>query len=156
MSDSQNFHTSILSKPIKWNHTSTLRSSDETIQYLKNTPAIWNRRKRKKPYQHCVNNIALLLKSENNGWSWTGRRPGRCQKMFSDLFQSAFCHFNQGNRGKQSTVLWVWAQILINFKIKLWGKNNFSSINPVNHWVYAYKLKIVKILIILSISSFIS
>lgn len=124
--NSQNFHTSILPKPIKWHHTFTLRSSDEAIQYLKNTPAIWNLRKRKKPYQRCVNNTALPFKSENNVWSHTGRHPRRCQNMFSAMFQSAFCHFSHGNRGKQNIVLWVWAQILINFKIKLWGKNEVN------------------------------
>lgn len=94
----ENFHTSILPKPIKWHHTFTLRSSDEAIQYLKNTPAIWNLRKRKKPYQRCVNNTALPFKSENNVWSHTGRHPRRCQNMFSAMFQSAFCHFSHGNR----------------------------------------------------------
>lgn len=42
------------------------------------------------------------------------------------MFQSAFYHFSQANRGKQNIVLWVWAQTLINFKIKLCDKNEFD------------------------------
>lgn len=135
MSGPQNFHSSILSKPINWHHASTLCRSDETIQYLKNTPAIWDLRKRKKPYRHCVNNIALLFKTENKGWSWTGRHPGRSQNMFSALFQSAFCHFNQGNRGKENIVLCILTQLFIKFKTELWGKNkvNFKSMDPVKN-----------------------
>lgn len=34
------------------------------------------------------------------------------------MFQSAFCHFNQRNTGKQNIALGVWAQLLINFKKK--------------------------------------
>lgn len=111
--DSQDFHTSVLPQPTEWHHTSTLRCSDKTIQYLKNTPAIWNLRKRKKSYQHCVNNTALPFKSEDNGRSWIGRHPGRCQNMFSALFQGASCHFSQGNRGKQSAVF--------EFGLKYWS-----------------------------------
>lgn len=63
----QNLHTRVLPQPPEWHHTSTLCGSDKTVKYLKNSPAVWNPRKRKKPYQHCPDNTTLPLESENNG-----------------------------------------------------------------------------------------